>query len=91
MDDLTDEEWQRVEPLLPPGNRRGRPRADDRRTVNGILYVLLTGCPWGRMPRRYGSAVTCWRRLRDWTRNGHWRRIEPVLADIMAQRERAEG
>ncbi|MEM2194397.1 MAG: transposase [Candidatus Methanomethylicia archaeon] len=40
--ELSDEEWKFVEPLLPPRARTGRPRADDRRTVNGMLYVLIT-------------------------------------------------
>src|SRR5215212_7058531 len=47
----TDEHWRRLEPLLPPPRRgRGRPRADDRKTLNGILYVLRTGCRWGGRP-----------------------------------------
>ena len=41
--ELTDEQWERLNPLLPPRKKRGRPRADDRRTLNGVLYVLRTG------------------------------------------------
>lgn len=73
--DLTDAQWEALRPLLPPQPRRGRPRADDRRTLDGILYVLRTGCRWGDMPRRYGSPVTCWRRLRRWQQEGVWERI----------------
>ncbi len=62
--ELTCEQWKRLEPLLPPGKRCGRPRADDRKTLDGILYVLRTGCRWADVPREYGSPVTCWRRLR---------------------------
>ena len=41
--EITDEHWRRLEPLLPPLRKgRGRPRADDRKTLNGILYVLRT-------------------------------------------------
>src|SRR5829696_10560450 len=59
--EITDEHWRRLEPLLPPPRRgRGRPRADDRKTLNGILYVLRTGCRWGDVPRKYGSPTTCW-------------------------------
>ena len=64
--DLTDAQWEAIKDLLPPPRRRGRPRADDRRTLNGILYVLRTGCRWQDLPSRYGSPVTCWRRLRQW-------------------------
>lgn len=75
VSDLTDAQWEAIRPLLPPQRGRGRPRADDRRTLNGILYVLRTGCRWEDMPRRYGSPVTCWRRLRRWQREGVWERI----------------
>jgi len=60
--EITDEYWRRLEPLLPPPLRaRGRPRANDRKTLNGILYVLRTGCRWGDVPRKYSSPTTCWR------------------------------
>lgn len=42
--ELSDGEWMFVGPFLPPRTRIGRPRADDGRTVNGVLYVLTTGC-----------------------------------------------
>jgi transposase len=78
--EITDEYWRRLEPLLPPPRRgRGRPRADDRKTLNGILYVLRTGCRWGDVPRKYGSPTTCWRRLRAWEENGIWERIWRLL------------
>ena len=65
--ELTLEQWLRLEPLLPPPHQcRGRPRAEDRKTLNGILYVLRTGYHWQDVPRHYGSPSTCWRRLRAW-------------------------
>src|SRR3546814_18141418 len=49
--DLTDAEWKIVAPLIPPARRGGRPRAVDLREVlNGIFYVLSTGCQWQAMP-----------------------------------------
>ncbi|MEM4381723.1 MAG: transposase [Candidatus Caldarchaeum sp.] len=48
----------------------GRPRADDRKCFEGILWILWTGAPWSELPRRYGSPTTCWRRLREWEENG---------------------
>ena len=78
--EITDEHWRCLEPLLPPLRRgRGRPRADDRKTLNGILYVLRTGCRWGDVPRKYGSPTTCWRRLRAWEESGIWERIWRLL------------
>lgn len=62
--DLTDEQWKRIRPLLPPPRKgRGRPLADDRRVLNGILFVLRTGCRWEDVPQEYASPATCWRRL----------------------------
>ncbi len=73
--ELTDEQWERIRPLLPPPARTGRPRADDRKVLNGILYVLRTGCAWKEMPRKYGAYVTAWRRLKRWQEEGVWTRI----------------
>src|SRR3984893_10530313 len=45
--DLTDDEWSHIEPLIPPAKRGGRKRAvDPREIVNGVMYVLSTGCQW---------------------------------------------
>ncbi|MDY6865791.1 MAG: transposase [Halobacteriota archaeon] len=44
-----------IEPLLPPPALTGRPRPDDRTTLNGIFFVLTTGCKWEDMPGKYGS------------------------------------
>lgn len=68
---VSDELWAVIEPLLPtirPRRKGGRPRVSDRATLAGILFVLLTGIPWERLPQEMGcgSGVTCWRRLRDW-------------------------
>ena len=73
--ELSDKQWGFVSGLLPPPARTGRPRADDRVTINGILYVLTTGCRWMDMPARYGSDSTVHRRLQLWQRNGTWKKI----------------
>jgi transposase len=62
--ELSDEEWEIIKPLLPPKANVGRPRIDDRLVVNGILYVLVTGCRWMDLPARYSSYKTCWDRFR---------------------------
>jgi transposase len=85
--ELTDQQWTVIEPLLPKRRRgAGRPRADDRKTLHGILHVLRTGCPWEDLPREYGSPVTCWRRLQQWSDNGIWERIwRALLSELDAQ------
>ena len=83
---FTDEQWAVIESHLPKHNRMGRPRADDRRTLEGILWVLRTGAPWAAMPEKYGSYVTCWRRLKAWEEQGVWHRIwQSVLSSLDAQ------
>jgi len=48
---LTNWQWDFIRPLSPPLARTGRPRADDSRTIEGILYVLITGCRWQDLSR----------------------------------------
>jgi transposase len=89
--ELTNEQWQRLQPLLPPPRKgRGRPRADDRRTLNGVLYVLRTGCRWEDVPRGYGSPATCWRRLRAWEKDGTWECIWRSLLTSLDERKKLE-
>ena len=71
-----------IKNFLPPKSRVGRPRADDMMVLNGILYVLSTGCRWMDMPLKYGSYKTAWRRLRKWQDEGVWDRILKVLASV---------
>ena len=72
---LTDRQWAFIQPLLPPPARTGRPRANDRRTIEGIVYVLITGCRWQDLPAEYGAPTTVWRRLKRWGEAGVWERI----------------
>jgi len=85
---LRDEQWERVRSLLPPPARAGRPRADDRRTLDGILYILRTGSRWQDLPRAYGSHVTCWRRFAEWQASGVWERVWQAFFDTLDVSER---
>ena len=77
--------WEKLEPLLPEAPPRsaqgGRPRVDDRRALNGILFVLRTGIGWEHLPQElgYGSGMTCWRRLRDWNAAGVWDKLHQAM------------
>jgi transposase len=83
--EVSDELWERIQPLLPVRSRRhrwpGRLPLDDRACLNGILFVLLTGISWVDLPQQlgYGSGMTCWRRLRDWTTAGVWDDLHALL------------
>jgi transposase len=72
---LSDEQWAKLEPLLPKERSRGRPWADNRRVLEGILWVLKTGARWRDLPQEYPSASTCWRRLRQWEERDIWLKI----------------
>jgi transposase len=80
---LSDEQWARLRPLLPPPPRsRGRPRRDDRTVVEGILWRLATGAPWRDLPARFGPWRTVYSRFRRWQQAGVWER---VLATLQAE------
>ena len=72
---LTEEQWLLISDffLVPsPDPRGGRPRADSRRCLEGILWVLRSGARWKDLPRSFPSYVTCWRRFVEWSRAGLW-------------------
>jgi len=75
---LTEKQWRKLEPLLPP--RPARPRGgrrwiSHRSVLEGVLWVLKTGARWRDLPDESPSAATCWRRLRRWEEDGVWLRI----------------
>ena len=87
--DLTDAQWERLQPLLPPehSGKPGHPYCDHRRVINGILWVLHTGAPWADLPERYGPHQTAYDRYVRWRNNGVW---ATVLSTLQAQTD-AEG
>ena len=88
--ELTDREWEALHSLLPQRTTaRGRPRADNRQTLNGILFVLSTGCRWGDVPpERYGPGKTCYHRFREWEKNGVWNAVAGVLLMRLNQKRK---
>jgi transposase len=86
--ELSDGQWARLAPLLPPQHRsgRGRPAKDHRTIVNAILWRLATGVPWRDLPERYGSWRTVYSRFRRWQQAGVWER---ALAAVQAEADAA--
>ena len=82
--DLTDAQWERLAPLLPPerSGKKGRPYAPHRPVLNGILWVLRTGAPWRDLPERYPPHGTCHGRLLAWQRSGLWKRLLQELQGV---------
>jgi transposase len=77
--ELTDYEWTAIKPML-PNKPRGVPRANDRRVLNGIFWVLRSGAPWRDLPNAFGPYTTCYNRFVRWGRAGVWARIMNALA-----------
>jgi transposase len=87
--DLTDKQWDVLEPLFRPKRRadgRGRPWTDTRATLNGALWILRTGAPWHDLPRRYPPYQTCHRRFQHWRRTGLLRDVLQRLAEDLRDR-----
>jgi transposase len=78
--DLTDAEWQLIEPMIPKPRRGGRPRSTDMREVmNAVRYVLRTGCQWRQLPKDFPPRSTVYSYFWDWARYGVLDQIHHVL------------
>jgi transposase len=78
--DLTDQEWSHIEPWIPPAKRGGRRReVDVREVVNGIMYVLSTGCQWRYVPKDLPPRSTLHDYLQRWDHDGTMGRIHHAL------------
>jgi putative transposase len=91
--DLTDAEWELIEPLLPQrreGDGRGAPRQRDRREIlNAIFYQSRTGCAWDALPRDFPPKGTVYDYLRQWRKNGTLARLHEALRErVRRQAER---
>jgi transposase len=88
---VDDRLWELLGPLIPPGPHArgpgGRPPIDDRAAIEGILFVLDTGCRWGDLPPQLGSGSghTAWRRLRAWQAAGVWDRLHRLVLDELSE------
>ena len=80
-DELTDPQWDRVEPYV-PGGRKGKrgPRSDNRRFVNALIWMARSGGRWRDLPERYGGYQTVKRRYYRWIENGVLDRLFEALA-----------
>lgn len=83
--ELSDVEWAVLEPLL-PRSVMGRPRLDDRRVLNGIVWRFRTGAPWRDVPERYGSWRSLHTRFRRWAKDGTF---EQMLQAVQARADAA--
>jgi transposase len=97
--DLTDVQWNLIQPLLPVRkpkreDRPGRPPTEARPLWNGILWILRTGAQWSELPRRYPPYQTCHRWFQGWVQDGTFRKVLRELARDLKERggfDLAEG
>jgi transposase len=85
---LTDKQGERIAPLFPdhpPSPQGGRPRADDREGLEGILWLLRSGARWRDIPIDLPSGSTCWRRLQEWAGAGILERIQAALVEELSR------
>jgi transposase len=78
---LTDSEWERLRPLMPPQKPpTGRPRSDHRMVLAGILWVIGSDSSWRELPQEeFGPWRTIYSRYRKWRKEGLWQQIAEVL------------
>ena len=77
---LTDEQWSIVEPLIPKKEARtGRPPAEPRRMLDGIMWILRTGAPWRDLPERFGPHQTVYDYYSHWRHDGVFDRVLQAL------------
>ena len=80
MESLSDEAWTAIEALMPTASAKGgRPFADHRQTIEGIIWRYRTGTPWRDLPREFGPWQTVWKRHRRFAEDGTLDRIHAVL------------
>jgi transposase len=83
-EELTDEQWEIIEPLLPELPKRddgkGRPWRENREIMNGILWILRSGARWKDLPDKFPPYQTCHRRFQSWVKDGSLRRVLEALA-----------
>lgn len=87
--DLTDKQWELLEPLIPDAKPGGRPReVDIREVVNALLYLNRTGCQWEFLPHEFPPSGTVYWYFKQWRDDGTWEAIHDALRE---QVRRAQG
>jgi transposase len=77
---VTDAEWEKLEPLMPPRKKRGRPRKTELRAViDAIFYLLQSGCQWDMLPKGFPPWQTVYGYCALWQADGTWARLHDAL------------
>src|SRR5664280_1550352 len=87
--DLTDAEWVHVAPVIPPARRGGNRRhVDEREVVNGLMYILSTGCQWRAIPKDFPARSTLYDYFDLWSYDGTLDRLHDAPREILDLRRR---
>jgi putative transposase len=85
--DLTEAEWERIEPYLRSPNRRGRPKIYSlRHVLDAVFYVLRSGCAWRMLPREFPPWRVVYYWFRKWRINGTWEGLNAALREQLRLR-----
>ena len=89
--DLTDAEWNILEPLIPPAKPGGHPRTTKiREVLNAIFYLVRNGCAWRALPHDFPCWSTVWTYFRTWRLAGLWETIHTTLREAVRVSEGRE-
>ena len=80
--EISDENWERISPLL-PGKKSdpGRTAEDNRRFINAVLWIARSGAAWRDLPERYGRWGTVFQRFNRWSQKGVWQKVFETMQD----------
>lgn len=81
--DVTDAQWQLIEPLLPARKPMGRPPTLLRSSLNAIFYLVKSGCSWRLLPKSFPPWKTVYHRFRKWCRDGTWLLVNHALRALV--------
>jgi transposase len=84
--ELTDEQWERIAPLMPRTSGRSRPFRDHRQVLEGVVYRYRTGVGWRDLPERFGPWQTVWKRHKRFSVDGTW---DKILSRLLAEADAA--
>lgn len=94
---VSKELWRQLQLLIPPftPSAKGGARklgVSNEAALNCILFVLHTGIPWEDLPQSlgYGSGMTCWRRLRDWSAIGVWQKLHQAMLERLREHDQID-
>ena len=80
--ELREDQWQKIEALLlsgKPGQRGGI--TDNKRFINGVMWIARSGAPWRDLPQRYGKWDSVYKRFNRWVKRGFWQTVFEQLQD----------